>query len=110
MKPPEPSDPHVLVGVELPGDEMGLREMAVAFAEEFAQLGLSRRQILALFHSPFYAGAHRAFVALGDTEVTRLVDETLEVWGRFSCVVEDAAPDRDDRRPVRPNGALRMLR
>ena len=44
---PESDDPHELVGVELPGDETDTREMAAAFADEFAQLGFTREQILA---------------------------------------------------------------
>ena len=88
---PEPDDPQALVGVELPGDESVTREMAAAFADEFAQLGFTRAQILALYRRPDYAGAHQAWRLLGEDEVARIVDESLVVWGRFACVVTDAA-------------------
>ena len=57
---PEPDDPHLLVGVSLPGDEAATREMAGAFADEFAQMGFDRERLLHLFTSPFYSGAHAA--------------------------------------------------
>ena len=41
---PDVEDPQELVGIELPGDESVTREMAGAFADEFAQLGLERGQ------------------------------------------------------------------
>jgi hypothetical protein len=90
---PEPDDPQVLVGVSLPGDEKTTLEMAEAFADEFAQLGTGSEEILAMFRSPFYAGAHRAYTVLGELTLRRLIDESVEVWGRFRRVVRDAAPE-----------------
>ena len=90
---PEPEDPHELVGVELPGDESVTREMAAAFANEFAQLGLSRPQILGLFRKAEYSGAHQAWRLLGEDEIARFVDESLAVWGRFTVVVTDRVDD-----------------
>ena len=90
---PEPEDPHELIGVELPGDESVTREMAAAFADEFAQLGFSRAQILGLFRKVEYSGAHQAWRLLGDDEIGRMVDESLAVWGRFSVVVTDRPDD-----------------
>ena len=86
---PEIDDPHELVGVELPGDEAVTREMAAAFADEFAQLGFTRPQILALYRKAEYAGAHQAWRLLGEEQIARVVDESLAVWGRFTCVVTD---------------------
>ena len=94
---PEPDDPHELVGVELPGDESVTREMAAAFADEFAQLGHDRSQILALFREPFYVGAHQAWQLLGDQDIARIVDESLAVWGRISYVVTDRPDDTGPR-------------
>ena len=91
---PEPEDPQELVGVELPGDEAVTREMAAAFADELAQLGLTRPQILGLFRRAEYTGAYHAWTLLGEEAITRLVDESLAVWGRFTWVVTDS-PDRD---------------
>jgi len=98
---PEIDDPQELVGVELPGDEAVTREMATAFADEFAQLGLTRPQILALFRKAEYAGAHRAWRLLGEDEIGRLVDESLAVWGRFRCVVTDRVVDEVSPEPLR---------
>jgi hypothetical protein len=78
---PDPGDPTVLVGVALPADLEAMRDMAWVYAEEFARLGHARRRILGLFRSPFYAGAHRAWRALGEAEVTAIVDECASVWG-----------------------------
>lgn len=86
---PEPDDPQELVGVELPGDETVTREMAEAFADEFAQLGLPRSEILALYRSPEYSGAYRAWRLLGDEAIAQIVDESLAVYGQFTWVVTD---------------------
>jgi hypothetical protein len=97
---PDPADPQELVGVELPGDERVTREMASAFADEFAQLGYTRAQILALYRNTFYAGAHQAWQLLGEQEIERLVDESVNVWSRVRCVVTDG-PDEIEARPLR---------
>jgi hypothetical protein len=103
---PEPDDPQELVGVELPGDESVTREMAAAFADEFAQLGFSRAQILALYRKAEYTGAHQAWCLLGEDEVARIVDESLAVWGRFTWVVTDGM-DHDSEPQPQP---LRLFR
>ena len=97
---PEIDDPHELVGVELPGDESITREMAAAFADEFAQLGFSRAQILALYRKAEYTGAHQAWRLLGEDEVGRIVDESLAVWGRFAYVVTDRVDDDPEPQPL----------
>ena len=78
---PDPDDPTVLVGVELPADREAMRDMAWVFAEEFARLGHEGRRILGLFRSPFYAGVHRSWRALGEAEVTAIVEQCVSVWG-----------------------------
>ncbi len=70
---PEIDDPQMLVGVSLPGDEENTREMAEAFADEFAQMGFGAAQILEMFRTPFYAGAHRAYSLLGEPAVRGLI-------------------------------------
>jgi hypothetical protein len=92
---PEPDDPQELVGVELPGDEAVTYEMAAAFADEFAQLGFGRSQILALYRSPHYAGAHRAWRLLGEDDIARIVDESVAVYGSVSWRVIDGVDDRE---------------
>jgi hypothetical protein len=78
---PDPTDPHVLVGVVLPADAAAVRDMAWVFAEEFARMGFARGRILALFRSPFYAGAHQTLSVLGEAEVASIIDECVRVWG-----------------------------
>lgn len=98
---PEVDDPQELVGVELPGDEEVTREMAAAFADEFAQLGFTRPQILALYRKAEYGGAHRAWRLLGEDAIARLVDESLAVWGRFRFVVTDRPAEAFEPKPLR---------
>ena len=108
---PEPDDPHLLVGVSLPGDEAATREMAEAFADEFAQLGFDRQRLLRLFSSPEYRGAHAARQLLGDAEITRIVGESLRVYGSQVTSVTDAPGADDDEGPeaLRGKRALRVL-
>jgi hypothetical protein len=87
---PDPHDPMQLMGVGVPCDADTHREMASVFAEEFARLGYDRQKILGLFRNPFYAAAHRAFQALGEVEIERLVKEVAEVWSRVR--ITDRAP------------------
>jgi hypothetical protein len=86
---PEPEDPQVHVGVSVPGDEESMRELAYAFAEEFAMMGHPREWILRMFANPFYAGAHRAQRELGDAEIERIVSETADLWTRVRMVDHD---------------------
>jgi hypothetical protein len=83
---PDPGDPMMLVGVTLPADPEAYRDMAFAFAEEFARLGYGERQIVSLFREPFYAGAYGAYRRLGEAEIRAIVNETLAVWGRVRSV------------------------
>ena len=87
---PDPEDPHVLVGVSLPADRESIREMAFAFAEEFAALGFDEARVLAMFRSPFYAGAHRALEVLGEPEILEIVHESQGVWGGCRVTVRDS--------------------
>jgi len=97
---PEVDDPNELVGVELPGDETVTFEMAAAFADEFAQLGFTRPQILGLFRRAEYTGAHQAWTLLGEEAIATLVDESLAVWGRVRYVVTDQAADEAVPEPL----------
>ncbi len=87
---PDVSDPNMLVGVELPAGEEAMRDMAYVFAEEFARMGMDAAEILDLFGSPFYAGAHQAYRALGGAAVRSVVDECVAVWGRAAGRIQDA--------------------
>ena len=92
---PDPSDPSVLVGVRLPGDAESMREMAEVFADEFARMGHTPRQILGLFQNPFYAGAHAALQALGEAAVTAIVAGCAGRWPTVRVVdgPEDASAE-----------------
>ena len=107
---PEVDDPQELVGVELPGDETVTLEMAAAFADEFAQLGFTRPQILGLFRRAEYTGAYQAWTLLGEETIATLVDESLAVWGRFTVVVHDAADAEHEPPLMTSEGFLRVLR
>ena len=89
---PDPQDPMLLVGVALPADAGAQREMACAFAEEFARLAYDGTEILELFKNPFYAGAHGAYLGLGEDAVEAIIAETVAVWGQMRLVDLDAAP------------------
>jgi hypothetical protein len=109
---PEPDDPHLLVGVSLPGDEATTREMAAAFADEFAQMGFDRDRLLKLFANPSYTGAHAARQLLGDAEITRIVVESVRVYGGRNYAVLDAGTsDEEPEMPeaLRGKRALRVL-
>ena len=93
---PDPQDPNVLVGVSLPATGDGahaMREMAYAFAEEFAVLGHDESQLMSLFRRPFYAGAHQAFQVLGEAEISKIIRESLGVWGGYRIVIRDTKED-----------------
>ncbi|MCP3963987.1 MAG: hypothetical protein GY719_39645 [bacterium] len=107
---PRSDDPMELVGVSLPADEESVREMAYTFAEEFAQLGYGEERLLKLFRTPYYAGAHQAWLALGEDEIHRIVKESLAAFGGVRFVVRSAGPpnQRDPERrrlPVLPKEA-----
>lgn len=91
---PDPTDPSMLIGVEVPAVEGSDLEMAYVYAEEFARLGFSERQLLSLFRQPFYAGAHRALETLGEEKIKSIIREAIEVWGNLRFVVQDA-PKRE---------------
>lgn len=78
---PDPSDPNILVGVEVPAEAESMREMAYVFAEEFARLGFDEGRLLRLFKNPFYAGLHQAYRALGEAAVSEIISECVRVWG-----------------------------
>jgi hypothetical protein len=106
---PDPNDPNVLVGVALPAGAHATREMAEAFADEFAQMGFDRARLLRLFSLPFYAGAYAALQFLGEAEIVRIVDESLRVYGPARYAVTDSGPARP-RSEQRPRGTARTRR
>jgi len=101
FKDPDPNDPNMLVGVVLPAEAEAMRDMAYAFAEEFARLGYTREQLLWLFKNPFYGGAHGAYRTLGEQETLTIIDECLVVWGhaKFSILDFGFPIDREKQTP-----------
>ena len=83
---PDPSDPNVLVGVELEVDEDAAKDMAYVFAEEFARLGMDKDKLMGIFSNSEYAGAHRAYLQLGENEIETIVDECISVWGSIRII------------------------
>ncbi len=83
---PDPNDPNVLVGVELEVDEDAAKEMAYDFAEEFARLGMDTDKLMGIFSNSEYAGAHRAYLQLGEKEIETIVNECISVWGSIRII------------------------
>ncbi len=89
---PDLTDPMEMIGIELPAEESAMEELARVFAEEFARMGFDERQLLQLFRTPFYAGAHHAYLALGEAKIQAIVRASLEVWGRIRFRDREADP------------------
>jgi hypothetical protein len=71
---PDETDPLELRGVgwgDVSWEETAF--MARCLAEEFLQMGRSAKDVLALFRSPEYALAHRAWLELGEVRIFALV-------------------------------------
>ncbi len=78
---PDPSDPMVLVGIDLPGDAESMRDMAYTFAEEFSRMAYTEAKLLRVFRSPFYRAAHEAYKTLGEQAIQQIIRECVQVWG-----------------------------
>ncbi len=92
---PDPQDPMMLVGVNIPADRETQVDMAYAFAEEYARLGYGEREILGLFRQRFYSGTHGLYESLGAREVEAIIQESVGAWGRMRVVDRVAAPCAD---------------
>jgi hypothetical protein len=89
---PDPSDPLELIAA---GDDLGQAStslMAECLAEEFLALGHPAHDVMALFRSPAYALAHRAWLELGEVRVFAMVSEKarLRAGSRFARGGTDA--------------------
>lgn len=72
-------DPMGLVAVGV--DEGDLELQASCLVEEFVRLGVSDGQLLAMFRTPFYAGAHAIWRARGDDGVRAVIARVRAQWG-----------------------------
>ncbi|HXF57479.1 MAG TPA: hypothetical protein VNO34_07925 [Actinomycetota bacterium] len=88
VKAYDPEDPFEIVGVLLDGpmDDAAVEEMARTFVEEYVLQGWTARRILAMFHNPFFAGAHEALHRLGEERLQAIV---REVAGAESTATEE---------------------
>jgi hypothetical protein len=86
------TDPMHLVGVGLSDGPGAMRRMAAVIAEEYARIGFDPGQLLRVFENPFYAGAHRAYLALGRAQVAEIVERSVREWG-ICARVEDPRSD-----------------
>lgn len=82
----EPDDPMTLAAVSVPAGEPDL--MAECLVEEYVRLGVSDDQLLALFRSPFFAGAHALYRARGEAHLRALIARVRQQWGqpRFTTI------------------------
>ena len=87
------TDPMMLVGVELPADASTWRETARVLAEEFSRMGFDEDRLLDFFRDPFYAGAHQAFLVLGEDEIRKIVRTATAPWKAVSFRERDVDPD-----------------
>jgi hypothetical protein len=87
------TDPMMLIGVELPGDESSSLESCRVFAEEFARLGFGEEKLMDLFRNPFYAGPHNAYLALGEERVQAIARECAAIWGAVRFHDSDLDPE-----------------
>jgi hypothetical protein len=83
----------MLVGIELPAGAESFLETARVLAEEYARMGFGEERLMRLFQDPFYAGAHRAYRALGEERVRAIVRELLRVWGAVRFRDLDSDPE-----------------
>jgi hypothetical protein len=88
---PEPDDPMALRGVALPEGDPEL--MAACLVEEYVRLGASDAQLLALFRTPFFAGAHAIYRARGETYVRDLIGQVRARWGHPRFTVQERGRD-----------------
>jgi hypothetical protein len=75
MHEPDASDPLELCGVRSDVEEHDLRFMAECLIEEFWRPGSTSQEVMALFRSPEYSLAHRAWLELGEVQVFAMVSE-----------------------------------
>jgi hypothetical protein len=86
----DPEDPMGLVAVGVDDGDLDLQ--ATCLVEEFVRMGMSDAQLLAIFRSPFYAGAHAIWRARGDTWVQALVGRVRDQWGQPRFTVRERGP------------------
>ena len=86
------TDPMLLVGVELPADASAALDTVRVFAEEYARMGFDEEKLMGLFQNPFYAGAHQAYLELGEEKVRAIVREHVSLWGSVRFRERDVDP------------------
>ncbi|MFI5396091.1 MAG: hypothetical protein ACHQ9S_11205 [Candidatus Binatia bacterium] len=83
-----------------PGEAESMHETACSCAEEFARMGHDGPKILRMFQNPFYAGAYRAYRALGHAATAAIIDKCLAGTGRsrvYGQTAEASVPQKTAR-------------
>jgi hypothetical protein len=79
---PDDEDPMELMGVEIESSVDNVLDMVACFAEEYARMGFTSTQIMALFRNPAYPPAHGALQQVGEVKVRQLISEAMFIYGR----------------------------
>jgi len=87
--PHDLNSPHTV-----PEDIEETREMACAFAEEFARMGHDVPTILRMFQNPFHTGAYDTYRALGHAATAAIIEQCL---ARGRTRLQPAAPETAGR-------------
>lgn len=88
----EPDDPFQIMAEPVGGDPA---EMLQGLLQEFAWLGYSKEELLALFHNPGYPVLCELRAFLGDEEVRSQIERLVAEWGtlRFRETIVDEEPE-----------------
>src|SRR5262245_18533659 len=93
-------DPFELNGMAMMTHEDTTNDMAECFIEEFMRLGYNHKQVLALFHNPFYVGPNMALEKRGEAFIRDLITEVFARWGK-EAVWSSGFSQSDPSAPVR---------
>lgn len=78
---PDETDPMELQAIEMEADEDATAAMAANFIEEYLRIGYGADRVLSMFKMPQFIGPHRAYQALGEDVISRMIDEFASLWG-----------------------------
>ncbi|MFN3974461.1 MAG: hypothetical protein ACK4K2_04175 [Dehalococcoidia bacterium] len=81
-----PDDPLELQGVGI--REGSLEETARCLIEEYVRLGFTDKQLLGLFHNPFFAGPYAIYQAKGEAWIQETIRKVREQWGQPRFTVQ----------------------
>ncbi|MBL8695339.1 MAG: hypothetical protein JNJ88_14695 [Planctomycetes bacterium] len=77
----DPEDPHELMSVALPAPDAAAQEaLGRALIEELVRLAYDEQEVLRIFSSSFYAGAHAVLAARGEDWVRDRIRESMALY------------------------------